>query len=61
MMFEFLEDSITNILDIADDVLSGETPQKKQIAKLLADGLTVYAVSEITGVTVDLIEKIKGE
>lgn len=60
-MFNFLTDSIENALDVADSLLSLEAPKKRQVAKLIADGLSIYAVSEITGVAVEIIEKLVDE
>lgn len=58
-MFDFLEKSIENALGITGDLLDGEIPQKEQIAKLIADGLTIAAVSEMTGVAIEVIEKLQ--
>ena len=58
MTFKIIEDSIENALDIADSLLSLEAPKKKQVAKLISDGLSVYAISEITGLATDIIEKV---
>lgn len=60
-MFNFITDSIENALDVTDRLLSLESPKKRQVAKLIADGLSIYAVSEITGVAVDIIEKLVDE
>jgi len=57
-MFDFVTGSIENGLDILGDLASGELPTKRMVAKLLSDGLSIYAISEATGVAVDLIEKI---
>lgn len=57
-MFGFFTDAVENALDIASDLLEGEAPSKRQLAKLVDAGLTVYAISEATGITVDVLEKI---
>lgn len=67
MIFGFIEDAIkttTNIVSDAVDislavVTLGEYGElnKENVSRLIASGLTVYAISEATGVAVDLIEK----
>ena len=57
-MFEFFTDAVENGLDIVGDLLECETPSKRQLAKLVDAGLTVYAISEATGIAVDVLEKI---
>ena len=57
-MFKILTDAVENALDVVTAPLTGDLPTKQQVAKLLADGLTIYAVSEATGVAVDALEKI---
>lgn len=56
-MFNFITDAIENALDVGDSLLSGEDVTKRQIAKLLSDGLSVYAISEATGLAVDAVKK----
>lgn len=58
-MFNLLTDAIENTLDIGTNLLDGELPSNNQIARLLDAGLSVYAISEITGLTVDVIEEIR--
>lgn len=57
-MFDFLTDAVENTLDVADSVLSGEDVTKRQVAKLVSDGLSVAAIASATGLAVDVIEKI---
>ena len=57
-MFGFFTDAVENVLDITGDLLEGEAPSKRQLAKLVDAGLTVYAISEATGIAVDVLEKI---
>lgn len=58
-MFGLLTGAIENALDITSDLLiDGELPSKRQVAKLIDDGLTIYAISEATGLAVDVIESI---
>lgn len=58
MILGFIEDAIENVLDCADDILDGEMPSKRNVAKLISDGLTVAAVASAYGVAEDVIEKI---
>lgn len=60
-MFNFLTDSIENGLGILGGLISGEMPSKRQVAKLLADGVSVYAIAEATGFAVDVIRELAGD
>lgn len=51
-MFDFITDSIENGLDILGGLVEGDAPSKRQVAKLIADGVSVYAISEATGLAV---------
>ena len=57
-MFDFITDSIENGLDILGGLVEGDAPSKRQVAKLIADGVSVYAISEATGLAVDVIERL---
>lgn len=57
-MFDFLENSIKNCLDILDCLTYGEVPTKRQMAKLISDGVSIYAISEATGFAVEVLEKL---
>lgn len=57
-MFNFLTDAIENALDVADSVLSGEDVTKRQVAKLISDGLSAAAIASATGLAVEVIEKM---
>ena len=56
-MFNFITDAVENALDVGDALLSGEDITKRQVAKLISDGLSVYAISEATGLAVDAVKK----
>lgn len=43
---------------MADGLLSGEDIPKRQIARLISDGMTVAAISSMTGIAVNVIEDI---
>jgi len=55
-MFNLFTDAVENTLDIGSNLLDGELPIKNQVAKLVDAGLTVYAISDVTGLAVDVIE-----
>lgn len=55
-MFDFLVDSIDNALSIVGDLAEGELPSRRQVSKLIADGVSIYAISEATGFAADVIE-----
>ena len=57
-MFGFFTDAVAGVLDTAETILSGELPSNRQIAKLVDAGLTVYAISEITGLATSAVEKL---
>lgn len=61
IMFDFLTDAVENVLDIGDSLLSGEDVSKKQIAKLISDGVSIYTISSLTGLAVHTIEKMIDE
>lgn len=56
-MFKFITDAVENALDVADNLVSGEDITKRQIARLVSDGLSVAAIASATGLAVDVIEK----
>jgi hypothetical protein len=43
---------------IGSDLLDGELPSKRQIARLVSDGVSVAAIASAAGVAQDVIEKI---
>jgi len=57
-MFDFITDPIDNALGVVGDLLEGEVPTRRQVAKLLADGISIVAISEATGIAVDVIENL---
>ena len=57
-MFGFFTDSVVNALDVAGDLLEGEAPTRRQLANLIDAGLTVYTISEATGIAVDVLENL---
>ena len=60
-MFKVLTDAVENILDIVTSPLYGDLPTQRQVAQLVADGLTIYAISEATGIAVGILGEILGE
>lgn len=57
-MFDFIEKSVSNALDVVGGVINGEDVKREQVAKLIADGLTVAAVASATGLAVDVVNKM---
>jgi hypothetical protein len=57
-MFGFFTDAVENVLGIGEGLLEGEVPTKRQLAKLVDAGLSVYAISEATGLAADVIESL---
>lgn len=57
-MFDFITDAVENVLDIGGGLLEGELPEKRQIANLVNAGVSIYAISEATGLATDVIEKL---
>ena len=57
-LFDIITDPIENVLDIGDALLSGEDITKRQVAKLINDGMTVAAIAAGTGMAVDVIEAL---
>lgn len=55
-MFDWLTDSVDNALNVADAVLTGDDVKQRQIAKLIADGMTVASAAAIVGVSADVLE-----
>ena len=55
-MFDFFTDAVENTLNIGSTLLDGELPSNNQVAKLVSAGLSIYAISEMTGLATDVIE-----
>ena len=56
-MFDFIEDAFDNVIDVADDLLSFEVDTNKVI-KLAQDGMSIYAIADLTNTSVDVIRSI---
>lgn len=57
-VFDFLTNAVENALDVADSFLSGEDVTKRQVARLVSDGLSIAAIASATGLAVEVIEKM---
>lgn len=57
-MFGFVTDVIEDGLDVMGGLLEGELPSKRQVASLVNAGMTIYTISEITGVASDVLENM---
>jgi hypothetical protein len=60
-MFGFITDAVENALDVADGLVSGEDISKRQVARLISDGLSVAAIASATGLAVSVIENLMDE
>jgi hypothetical protein len=62
MVFGFFTDAIENALDVVGDVMTGEVPTKRSVAKLIDAGLTVAAIATAFGVGEEVITALlKGD
>lgn len=57
-IFDAITGVVENGLDILSGLAEGELPTKRQLAKLISDGVSIYAISEATGIAVDILESI---
>ena len=57
-MFDIITDAIENVLDVIDGITSGELPTKRQVAQLVADGVSIYDISEASGFAVETIQEL---
>jgi hypothetical protein len=55
MVFGFFTDAIENALDVVGDIMTGEIPTKRKVAKLLDAGLTVAMIAAAFGVGEEVI------
>jgi len=60
-MFDFLVDSVDNALSAVGNLVEGECPSRHQVAKLIADGVSIAAIAEATGFSMEVIEAILDE
>lgn len=68
MIFGFINDMVNTTAKVAEDAIDvgvavitlGEYGElsKENVSRLVASGITVYALAEATGVAVELIEKV---
>lgn len=67
MVFGFINDAINTTAKMVEDAIDVGTAvitlgeygelSKENVSRLISSGMTIYALSEATGVAVDLIEK----
>ena len=68
MVFGFIEDMVKTTANVVEDAIDigtsvvtlGEYGElsKENVSRLIASGMTIYALSEATGIAVDVIEKV---
>lgn len=54
-MFGLFSDVVETGLDALEGLAYGELPSKRQVARLVDAGLTVYAISQFLGVSEEVI------
>jgi len=57
-MFDWLTDSVDNALSVADALMTGEDIKQRQIAKLIADGMTVASAAAIVGMSAEALQRM---
>jgi len=55
MVFGFFTDAIDNALGIVGDILDGEVPTRRSVAKLIDAGLSIAAIATAFGVGEEII------
>lgn len=60
-MFGVLTDAIENALAVGTGIMTGDLPSKRQVARLIDDGLSVVAVAALFGVGVEVVESLLEE
>ena len=55
-MFDKLTNMVDNALTVVTGPLLGEMPTQRQVAQLIADGVSVAAIAVMFDVSVDVIE-----
>lgn len=57
-MFDFIENAVSNVFDIGESLIYGELPSKRQLSQFVSDGVSLYSISEATGIAVDVLEDL---
>ena len=55
-MFGLLTDIVETSINVLEGLVEGEAPTKRQVAQFVDAGVTLYAISEVTGVAVSALE-----
>ena len=58
MVFGLFTDAAEAALNVLDDTVSLELPEKRDVAKLIDAGLTVAAVASALGVAEDVVQQV---
>lgn len=58
MVFGFFTDAIENALDVTGDIMTGEMPSKRKVAKLIDAGLSVAVIAIAFDVSEDAITSL---
>ena len=57
-MFDKLTNMIDNALSVGGAIMTGEIPTQRQVARLIADGISVAAIATMFGVGIEVIEEL---
>lgn len=68
-MFDFIGKVAKGIVDVAIDtantavnitgsLIKGELPSQDQLVRLLESGVTLYTISDLTGMTVEALQEV---
>ena len=55
-MFDFLTKAIDNALSIPAAIINGEDVSRQQIAKLIADGVSIAVIAQTLGLAEDAVQ-----
>lgn len=61
MVFGFFTDAIENALDLTADIMTGEVPSKRKVAKLIDAGLSIAVIAAAFGVAEDVIAELANQ
>jgi len=57
-LFDVLTDPIENVLDVGTGLLQGDMPSRRQLAELINDGISVAAIANTYGVSVEMVRAL---
>ena len=57
-MFDKLTNMIDNAITVGGSIMTGELPTQRQVAQLIADGVSVAIIATMFGVGIEVIEDL---